>query len=66
MNKLFVVGISLSLFSFVSCVKVPEMTLAEIEAITQKSNDELVKNTVSKPWNSNEFVPGALGELGMM
>ena len=43
MNKLFVVGISLSLFSFVSCVKVPEMTLAEIEAITQKSNDELVK-----------------------
>ena len=61
MNKLFVVGISLSLFSFVSCVKVPEMTLAEIEAITQKSNDELVKNTVSKPWNSNEFVPGALG-----
>ncbi|MBQ1972159.1 MAG: ABC transporter substrate-binding protein, partial [Treponema sp.] len=61
MNKLFVVGISLSLFSFVSCVKVPEMTLAEIEAITQKSNDELVKNTVSKPWNSNEFVPGSLG-----
>ena len=30
MNKLSVVGISLSLFSFVSCVKVPEMTLAEI------------------------------------
>ena len=50
MNKLFVVGISLSLFSFVSCVKVPEMTLAEIEAITQKSNDELVKNTVPRPF----------------
>ena len=33
MNKLFVVGISLSLFSFVSCVKVPEMTLAEMDIL---------------------------------
>ena len=33
MNKILVVGLLLSIFSFVSCVKVPEMTLAEMDIL---------------------------------
>ena len=58
MNKILVVGLLLSIFSFISCVKVPEMTIAEIESFTQKSDSELIKNSVSKPWKGENFVNG--------
>ena len=61
MNKILVVGLLLSIFSFISCVKVPEMTIAEIESFTQKSDSELIKNSVSKPWKGENFVNGTIG-----
>ena len=45
----------------VSCKKVPYMTLAEIEAKINLSSDEMIKNTVSKPYDGSEFVDGRVG-----
>ena len=42
----------------VSCKKVPYMTLDEIEAKINLSSDEMIKNTVSKPYDGSEFVDG--------
>lgn len=53
--------IAAAAFSFVSCVKTEEMTLAEIAALTADSDSELLANTVSKPWTGGSYADGRTG-----
>ncbi len=53
--------IAAAAFSFVSCVKTEEMTLAEIAALTADSDSELLANTVSKPWTGGSYADGRAG-----
>lgn len=46
-----------------SCRKTPELTLAEIERLTEESGSEYIRNTVTKPWRGEEFVPGKTGGI---
>lgn len=47
--------------TFVSCKKVPYMTLEEIESKINLSADQMIKNTVSKPWNGSDYKDGYVG-----
>ncbi|MBQ0050946.1 MAG: hypothetical protein KBT11_02650 [Treponema sp.] len=44
-----------------SCSRVPEMSLAEIEAYRASSQNELIQKTVSKPWHDEAWVNGKQG-----
>ena len=48
-------------FTFLSCIKVEEMSLEEIEALSAEGLQELLERTQTKPWRGEEFVPGRLG-----
>ena len=43
------------------CRKYPEMTLSEIEATRAAGSNELIKKTVSRPYQNQKFVPGKTG-----
>lgn len=46
---------------FFSCKKTQEMTLAEIEKLTQTGDSALLEKTVRKPWKAQKKKPGKLG-----
>lgn len=60
-NANLFVCLSLLIFSINSCKKVPYMTLEEIEAKINLSSDEIIKNTVSKPWDGSPYKDGKSG-----
>ena len=63
-NVFFVAALILGATIFtVSCSKVPEMSLEEIEAYTQNLDLQLTQNTVSKPWTGGELKPGKVGGI---
>ena len=43
---------------FVSCSKLPEMTLEEIQLHSQNLNESLFQKTISKPWTGGEYKAG--------
>ncbi len=53
--------ILLGTLSLMGCKKIPEMTLAEIEELTNSNNNKIIEKTVSKPWNGQKFKPGKIG-----
>ena len=46
---------------FVSCKKVPEMTLEEIEQLVSSQSNCIESNTITKPWKGESFVDGKVG-----
>lgn len=48
-------------FNLSGCKKVQEMTLAEIQALTEQSDTALIQNTVSKPFKHDSYVNGRVG-----
>ncbi|MCL2175409.1 MAG: ABC transporter substrate-binding protein [Treponema sp.] len=46
---------------FISCNKYDELSLEELESFTVEGLAELLAKTESKPWRSEDFVPGRLG-----
>ncbi len=54
---LFLLGV----LSLTGCKKIPEMTLAEIEELTNSNNNKIIEKTVSKSWNGQKFKPGKIG-----
>ncbi|MDE5899443.1 MAG: ABC transporter substrate-binding protein [Treponemataceae bacterium] len=44
-----------------SCSRTPELSLAEIAALAQGGDAELLQKTVSRPWNGGGYVDGAVG-----
>lgn len=48
-------------FNLSGCKKVQEMTLAEIQALTEQSDTALIQNTVSKPFKHDAYVNGRVG-----
>ncbi|MCR4953730.1 MAG: ABC transporter substrate-binding protein [Treponema sp.] len=63
-NVFFVAALFLgAAFFSVSCSKVPEMSLEEIEAYTQNLDLQLTQNTISKPWTGGELKPGKVGGI---
>lgn len=48
---------------FVCCSKGPDMTLAEIEALSKSGNDYLLKQTVYKPLENQTFKSGKYGGI---
>jgi peptide/nickel transport system substrate-binding protein len=47
--------------ALVSCAKVEELSIEELEARGAGGLDEVLAKTTSKPWRGEEFVPGRLG-----
>lgn len=45
----------------VSCIKVPQMTLEEIALATTDGTAQFISQTVSKPWEAQEYQSGTLG-----
>ena len=43
------------------CVKIPEYSLLELEKIAVEGPLEILKQTASKPWRGEPFVPGSKG-----
>ena len=48
---------------FVSCSKLPEMTLEEIQLHSQNLNESLFQKTISKPWTGGEYKAGNVGGI---
>jgi len=46
---------------FVSCSRVPELTLDEIARLNAGENDALIAKSVSKPWDGSEYKEGKVG-----
>ncbi len=44
-----------------SCARTEEMTLAEIQALTEQGDRSLLEKSVSKPWDGGSYVAGRLG-----
>jgi len=51
------------LFLSFSCSKVPEMTLEEIELHSKNLNEQLMQNTLSKPWTGGTYKAGKAGGI---
>ena len=62
-KKIFTLLGCVSILSIVSCSKLPEMTLEEIELHAQNLNEQLVQNTVSKPWTGGTYKAGKIGGI---
>ena len=48
---------------FVSCSKLPDMTLEEIQLHSQNLNESLFQKTISKPWTGGEYKAGNVGGI---
>jgi peptide/nickel transport system substrate-binding protein len=59
--KRFAPAILLCLPLLLSCVKVEELTLEEIESLNAEGLAEILAKTVSKPWRGEDFKPGRPG-----
>ena len=51
----------LCLILALSCTRVEEMSLEELESLSAEGLQELLAKTQTKPWRGEEFVPGRLG-----
>ncbi|MCR4734168.1 MAG: ABC transporter substrate-binding protein [Treponema sp.] len=57
-------SLTLGLLSFLlSCSKLPEMTLEEIDLYSQNLNTQLMENTISKPWTGGSYKTGKVGGI---
>lgn len=43
------------------CKKYPDMSLAQIEDLLKNNQDTLIEKSISKPYESQEFLPGEVG-----
>ncbi|MDR2941422.1 MAG: ABC transporter substrate-binding protein [Treponema sp.] len=59
MKHIFLITAVLTLF--LSCHKSEELSLEELNAINAEGLAEILAKTVSKPWQGEEFLPGARG-----
>ncbi|MCL1992034.1 MAG: ABC transporter substrate-binding protein [Spirochaetes bacterium] len=59
-GRVLAASFALCLF-FVSCSRVEEISLYELDGLTQEGLAEILARTVSQPWQGEEFVPGQVG-----
>lgn len=58
MKKSSFISIFAGILVLTSCSNTRDMTLEEIKEYVRASESEFLRNSVSKPWNNNSYVPG--------